>query len=230
MMIRRPALALASVAAIAGGAWYVTNDTTSGSTSFVTAASAQEGTETSADSDAAPEVQEMTLGSADAPVQIIEYASFTCPHCRSFHDTVFQQLKSDYIDSGQVEFVYREVYFDRYGLWAGMVARCGGEEKYFGISDLIYERQSEWTQGEPAEIAQNLRRIGKTAGLNDDQLDACMADGAMAEALVASFEENAEADEITSTPSFIIDGEKYSNMAYEEFSKIIDEKLAESES
>ncbi|SFO92124.1 DsbA family protein [Tranquillimonas alkanivorans] len=174
-------------------------------------------------------IQEMTLGEADAPVQVIEYASFTCPHCRSFHETAFQQIKENYVDTGDVEFVYREVYFDRYGLWAGMVARCAGPERYFGLVDLIYEQQSEWAKGGPAEIAENLRRIGKTAGLNDEQLDACMQDAEKAEALVAVYQQNREADDINSTPTFIIDGEKYSNMSYDDFSAILDEKLAEAE-
>jgi protein-disulfide isomerase len=172
------------------------------------------------------EVQEMVLGADDAPVTVIEYASFTCPHCANFHDTVFDDLKRDYIDTGKVRFVYREVYFDRFGLWAGMVARCGGGERYFGIADIIYSTQSEWTAGnDPVTIVGNLRRIGKTAGLTDAQLDACLSDTAKAEALVAWYQENSEADDIRSTPSFIIDGEQFGNMSFEDFSAILDDKL-----
>ena len=96
---------------------------------------------------------------------VVEYASFTCPHCATFHNDTFKKLKADYIDSGKVKFIYREVYFDRYGLWASMVARCGGQEKFFGIADLIYKSQSEWTRaGEPAAIVDELRKIGRLAG------------------------------------------------------------------
>lgn len=172
-------------------------------------------------------VEEMQIGDPDADVTVVEYASFTCPHCRTFHETVFEELKQNYIDTGKVNFVHREVYFDRYGLWAAMVARCGGGGRYFGIADLIYEQQEEWVQGEPAEIVSNLRRIGKTAGLDDGQLDTCLGDAEKAQALVETYQANAEADEITSTPSFVIDGTKYSNMSYDELSSILDEKLAE---
>jgi hypothetical protein len=79
-------------------------------------------------------VLEMSLGNPDAPVTVIEYASFTCPHCRTFHDGPFKELKANYIDTGKIHFIYREVYFDRFGLWAGMLARCAGPERYFGIS------------------------------------------------------------------------------------------------
>jgi hypothetical protein len=93
------------------------------------------------------EVMEMVLGDPDAPVELIEYSSFTCPHCRNLHATVVPQLMADYVDTNRIRYVYREVYFDRFGLWASMVARCGGPERFFGIVDLIYEQQPEWTQG-----------------------------------------------------------------------------------
>ncbi|RDC69904.1 DsbA family protein [Rhodovulum sp. 12E13] len=172
-------------------------------------------------------IAEMALGPRDAAVTVIEYASFTCPHCATFHEEVFPRLKENYVDTGQVRFVHREVYFDRPGLWAGMVARCGGEERYFGIADLIYERQREWTRGEPTEVVDKLRRIGKTAGLTDEQLDTCLSDGQKAQTLVAWYQQNAEADGINATPSFIIDGEKFSNMPYADFAEILDEKLGD---
>ncbi|KNX40329.1 Disulfide bond formation protein D precursor [Roseovarius tolerans] len=173
------------------------------------------------------QVTEMTMGPADAKVTIIEYASFTCPHCASFHNGPLKELKADYIETDKVHFIYRDVYFDRFGLWASMVARCGGEEKFFGISDMLYEQQREWTNGQPAEIAENLRRIGKVAGIEPDALDACLNDEAKAKALVAWYQENAEAHEVNSTPTLIINEQKYSNMAYDELKGIIDEKLAE---
>ena len=173
------------------------------------------------------QVTEMTMGPADAKVTIIEYASFTCPHCASFHNGPLKELKADYIETDKVHFIYRDVYFDRFGLWASMVARCGGEEKFFGISDMLYEQQREWTDGQPAEIAENLRRVGKVAGIEPDALDACLNDEAKAKALVAWYQENAEAHEVNSTPTLIINEQKYSNMAYDELKGIIDEKLAE---
>lgn len=215
-------VAAVALVAVAGAAWYVARPAPSGGDLLPGAAGAQE-----SPAAADVEVVEMSLGNPDAEVQVIEYASFTCPHCATFHDTVYPELKADYIDTGRIEFVYREVYFDRYGLWAGMVARCGGEDRYFAIADLIYERQRDWSQGEPVQVAENLRRIGKTAGLTDDQLDACLSDGAKAEALVAEFERNAAADDITSTPSFVIDGELFSNMSYDEFRGILDDRLGE---
>ena len=173
-------------------------------------------------------VQEMVLGDESAPVTIIEYSSFTCPHCKSFHLGALQDLKTNYIDTGKVKFVFREVYFDRFGLWAGMVARCGGPDRYFGITDLIFEQQSDWVAGgDPAQIAANLRTIGKTAGISGDDLEQCLNDSGKAQAMVAVYQQNVEADDVRATPSFVINGENYSNMNYADFAEIIDEKLGE---
>ena len=223
-MIRSAILGAVAVVALGVGGFTLFGGTGSGVSLPVTPANAQTA---AADVDTSI-VEEMTLGEADAPVTVIEYASFTCPHCRRFHEGPFKQLKADYIDTGKVQFVYREVYFDRYGLWAGMVASCGGPVRYFGLVDLIYERQAEWTaSNDPAQIAENLRGLGRIAGLTNEQLDACLTDGEKAQAMVALWQQRAEADDINSTPSFLIDGVKYGNMNYADFSRILDEKLGE---
>ena len=173
-------------------------------------------------------VIEMTMGNPDADVTVIEYASYTCPHCRDFHAGPFKKLKAEYIDTGKINFIYREVYFDRFGLWAGMIARCGGPERYFGFSDLLYTTQTDWARaGEPEQVVEQLRRIGRQGGLTNDELDACLSDGEMAQAMVAVFQENATADGVNSTPSFVIGGSKYSNMPYDELTAILDKELGE---
>ena len=175
----------------------------------------------------ATEIKDFSIGNPDAKVKITEYASFTCPHCANFHDTVFKPLKADYIDTGKVHFTYREVYFDRYGLWAAMVARCGGDMRYFGISDILFDTQKEWpASDDPNVVVENLKKIGRTAGMDDATLDACMKDGAMAEAMVKRFEENMKADEVEGTPTLFINGVKHDNMSYDDLKAIIEAELA----
>ena len=179
-------------------------------------------------SDEVSTIQDMAQGAEEAPVTVIEYGSFTCPHCAAWHEESYQQLKDDYIDTGKVRFVFREVYFDRPGLWASMIARCGGEMRFFGIHDMIFEQQREWIgDQQPATVSENLRNLGRVAGLDDATMETCLTNEAQAEALVTWFQQNAEADEIDSTPTFIINGEKHSNMAWEEMQAIIDTELAE---
>ncbi len=173
------------------------------------------------------EIKDFTLGSPDARVKITEYASFTCSHCANFHATTFKPLKADYIDTGKVEFTLREVYFDRYGLWAAMMARCGGDMRYFGITDILFETQQEWAgSDDPNVVVENLKKIGRTAGMDDATLDACMKDGAKAEAMVARFEENMKADGVEGTPTLFINGTKHSNMDYAALKALIEAELA----
>ena len=173
------------------------------------------------------EIKDFTLGSPDAPVKITEYASFTCSHCANFHATTFKPLKADYIDTAKVEFTLREVYFDRYGLWAAMMARCGGDMRYFGITDILFETQQEWAgSDDPNVVVENLKKIGRTAGMDDATLDACMKDGAKAEAMVARFEENMKADGVEGTPTLFINGTKHSNMDYAALKALIEAELA----
>ncbi len=181
------------------------------------------------DQAALAEVREMVMGAEDAPITIVEYASFTCPHCARFHEEVLGALKREYIDTGKVRFIVRDVYFDRLGLWAAMLARCDGSaRKFFAISDLIYGRQQEWTRGESAaEIVANLMRIGRAAGLTDEQMTACLQDNDKARALVAAYQENAGRDEVNATPTFFINGKKYPNMSLDDFRATLDGILAQ---
>ncbi len=173
-------------------------------------------------------IVDMVQGAEDAPVTMIEYASYTCPHCANFHADAYKKLKADFIDTGKVKFIYREVYFDGPGLWASMVARCGGTDKFFGITDLIFAGQSQWTRaGSPAAIADELRKIGRLAGLESEKIEACLQDGTKAQTLVTWYQENAEADEVTATPSFILNGEKVTNQPYASLKALIDAELAE---
>ena len=116
-----------------------------------------------------PEVVDMVLGDPDAPIEVIEYASFTCPHCATFHANQFKAIKENYVDTGKVRIVYREVYFARPGLRASMMARCSGDtEFFFAFSNVLYAEQRAWAaSGDPATIIEDLRRLAKTAGLDD---------------------------------------------------------------
>ena len=201
--MQRRNLILGGVALAGLGGWALTRNGSNLPADPLMAANAQ-----AADVDTSM-IKDMILGNPDAPVEVIEYASFTCPHCANFHEQLMPQVKKDYIDSGKVKFIYREVYFDRFGLWASMIARCGGEMRFFGMADLIYEKQRDWTaSGDPATIVEALRKLAKTAGYSDEMLDECLNDAEMAQTLVGWYQANAERDGVRSTPTFLINGEK----------------------
>ncbi len=174
------------------------------------------------------DIAEMTLGNPDASVTVIEYASFTCPHCAAFHAEAFDELKADYIDTGKINYIYREIYFDRFGLWATIVARCGdgAENRYFGIAELLYAQQRDWSRlSDAAAIVGRLREIGKTAGLTDADLDQCLTDADNAQKLYARYLQQAEADGINSTPSFLVNGIMVTGNNYDELKSTIDKAI-----
>ena len=141
--------------------------------------------------------------------------AFTGSHCPRFQSDLKPQLVTDLIDTGKARLVFREVYFDRPGIWASLVARAAGPYRYFAVADLLYERQREWTAGDGAEIAANLRKIGKIAGIPDDDVDAAFADAAQAEALVAWQEANLERDGVNATPTVFVNGTRTSGWDFD---------------
>jgi protein-disulfide isomerase len=175
---------------------------------------------------AAPIMGDVVLGDEAAPVTVIEYASFTCPHCARFHAETWPQFKTAYVDTGKVRFILREVYFDRFGLWASMTARCGGADAFYPMADQFLKKQSVWARAAENQIGGEIQKIGRLNGLSNDQLGACLADQDYAKALVEAYHKNAEADDVKSTPTFIINGEITSgNLQFEEISALVDAHL-----
>ena len=173
---------------------------------------------------------DIALGREDAPITIVEYASFTCSHCAAFHDENWPKLKAEYVDTGKVRFVQRDVYFDAPGLWAGILAHCGGSEKYYGVAEMLFSGQKEILSAKNGEeFAANLRKVGAKAGMTPEQMDACWADKQMVSDLITTFQTNASADKIEGTPTFIINGETVQNQPWDELKKVLDTKVAEAE-
>src|SRR6195256_5608923 len=107
---------------------------------------------------------DMALGPANASVTITEYASMTCSHCAAFNETVFPKIKSEYIDSGKVRYVFREFPLDIKAAAGSILARCIAKDdsgKYFAVTDMLFKQQNDWMKNS----AETLTRIGKQAGL-----------------------------------------------------------------
>lgn len=159
------------------------------------------------------------MGDPDAPVTIIEYVSLTCPHCARFHTHVFPDIKKDFIDAGIAKLELREVYFDRLGLQGAMVARCGGEGRYFGFIDHMLRTQREWTREEDERVA--FMKIGRVGGLSSEQVAACLDDEGAAKALVTQYMEFRKDPRLTGTPTLIVNEEKIENPSYDNLAEAI---------
>ena len=152
---------------------------------------------------------DMTLGKADAPVTVIEYASLACTHCGRWENDVFPAFKAKYIDTGKVHYVFREFITSPPELAAAgaMLARCTGKDKYFTTVQAVYHAQEEiFTTG---DIRGPLLRIAETAGMSEADFDKCVGDEKAMAAFNARVEKYAKEAKIEGTPTFIINGDKY---------------------
>ena len=169
---------------------------------------------------------DMALGPADAKVTITEYASMTCPHCAAFNEQVFPKIKAEYIDTGKVRYIFREFPLDIKAAAGSMLSRCianGDPNKYFAVTDLLFKTQSDWVMKNTTEA---LTRIGKQAGLSQQQVDDCLKDQALLDKIAADQKYASEVLKVDSTPTFFINGEKIKGEAsIEEFEKKINPLL-----
>ena len=147
------------------------------------------------------------LGNREAPVTIIEYASLTCPHCAHFHETTLPRLKTEYIDTGKAKLVYRDFPLDQVALRAAALAECVPADRYFGLLSILFQGQNNWATAPDPNAA--LARLGKLGGLSDEQVTACMNDEKRIDAVVAERLAGEQQYAIRSTPTFIINGKKY---------------------
>jgi len=165
---------------------------------------------------------DMGLGPANATVTITEYASMTCPHCANFNETVFPKIKSQYIDSGKIRYVFREFPLDIKAAAGSMLARCIAKDdapKYFAVIDLLFKQQSEWVVKNTTET---LTRIGKQAGLTQQAVEDCLKDQALLDKIAADQKFANEVLKVNSTPTFFINGEMVKGeTSFEEFDKKI---------
>ncbi len=170
---------------------------------------------------------EMSKGNDDAPVVFVEYASLTCPACAAFHSNVYPQLNKEYIETGKVKFIHREIYFDKAGLWAALTARCSNVvNRYFGMLELLYSEQAKWSRYETSnKIVDSLLKISAKSGIEKAKAISCLEDQEKALDLVNEFRIYVDKDAIESTPTFIVNGKKYTNRSYDELKKIIDKEL-----
>jgi protein-disulfide isomerase len=165
---------------------------------------------------------DMALGPADAAVTITEFASMTCPHCAAFNADVFPKIKAAYIDTGKVRYIFREFPLDIKAAAGSMLSRCianGDAAKYFAVTDMLFRQQNDWVVKNTTET---LGRIGKQAGMSQQQVEACLKDQSLLDKIAADQKYASDVLKVDSTPTFFINGEKIKGEAsFEEFEKRI---------
>ena len=163
------------------------------------------------------------MGSKEAPVTIIEYASMTCTHCAAFHAETWPTLKSKYIDTGKVRFTLREFPLDALAAAAFMVARCM-DDKRTAMVDLLFTQQKNWAFVDKPVDA--LASTVKQAGISQAAFETCLKDQKLYDQVNQTRDRAADKFKVDATPTFYINGRKQSGeITVAELDKIMGELI-----
>lgn len=149
---------------------------------------------------------EQALGSPDAPVTLILYASLTCPHCAHFQAEVFPELEREYIRTGTVRYILREFPFDALGLGVFSLARCVEKDKYFAAVQTLFGAQEKWLVNEPLVP---LRELAGRLGFTETSFNACLSDQRISDGIMWVRDRAAEYFDVNATPTFFINRRKH---------------------
>ena len=171
---------------------------------------------------------DFVIGDKDAPITIIEYASMSCSHCASFHNSTLNDLKTEYIDTGKVRFVFRDFPFNYPALLGGMMMRCIPNEVRYDYMNALYLLQKSWVVRENATTMQELYKIMQSGGMTKDEFDACYSNEQLENEILEGVIAAQKEFNIRSTPSFLVNGKLIEgNKSIKEFRQIIDKILSE---
>jgi len=166
------------------------------------------------------------IGSADAPITVVEYASVTCGHCANWHTGVWPDLKTKYVDTGKVRYIYREFPTGNVSLATvgHLLANCAGDDKFFGMIGVQMKRQQQILSS--SEVKAEYVALAKSAGMSEADFDACMSDQDQIDRLNAVADAGSNAG-VTGTPTFFVNGSKEQIYTIEEFDKVLGPLLGE---
>ncbi len=170
----------------------------------------------------------LSIGSSEAKIIVKVFSSLTCPHCANFHNSIFNDLKKDYIDKGLVRFEHHAFPLDLAALNAEVVIRCQSDNtKKFQFLEEIYKKQKSWAVGSDIDkINILIKQIGKDFDLTEEKMDSCLNDNEAQDEILNQRIDAQKKYKIESTPTVIVNEKKYTNKVdYKTFKKIIEKNL-----
>ena len=168
---------------------------------------------------------EKSIGSPNAPITMVEYSSLTCSHCAAFHIDTLPSIKRDFIDTGKVRMVFWDFPLGNLALAATMIARCSGQDNYVPITSALFLSQETWARSDAPFDA--IAGIARLSGMSTSDIENCLDDRELLEAIEAKAKEAESLFGVKSTPTFFIEGQMISgNLPYGDFKDLLDKALA----
>tara|TARA_B100000029_G_scaffold413881_1_gene417077 strand:- start:197 stop:805 length:609 start_codon:yes stop_codon:yes gene_type:complete len=171
---------------------------------------------------------DFVIGSLNAPITIIEYASLSCSHCADFHVNKLPKLIEEFVDTGKAKIVFRDFPFNWPALVGSMILRCVPSELRYQYTEALYQLQSKWVVRDKVKIKQELYKIMQSGGMTKEQFNECLGNKELENLILQGIMDAQEEFNIKSTPSFIINGTLLEgNKPIKDFRQIIDKILSE---
>ena len=170
----------------------------------------------------------LKIGNENARITVKVFSSLTCPHCASFHEKIFENLKKEYIDENIVKFEHHAFPLDLAALNAEKIVRCASNpDTKFQLLTKIYKKQKEWAVGSDiSKINELLIKIGIDSKMNENKLKACLKNEKTQELILNERIKAQKEYNIRSTPTIYINDKKYEDKhEFKSFKKQIDKLL-----
>lgn len=142
------------------------------------------------------------VGDENAPLNMLEFFSLGCPHCRNFHADVLPTIKKEFVDTGKVRIELRDYPLGVKATAASMITRCAPPERYHGLVELMFRSQAKWAQVN--DSLPPLKQVAKFGGLSGEDVEACLNNVELLEAIRTRAEADSAEYGIEATPTFII--------------------------
>lgn len=165
------------------------------------------------------------MGDMDAPVTIVEYASMTCPHCADFHKDILSKVKTEYIETGKVKYVLRDLAWDSMAFGISIVARCAPEEKFYPLVDAFFKTQDDWLREQDALM--QIKKIARLVGVTGSEVDACLGNKTLQASVQESRRVAQQELNVKGTPTVFVNGERVDRLRdFDDLKEVIDAALA----
>lgn len=168
-----------------------------------------------------PRLGPRSSGRADAPVTVIEFFSLTCGHCAAFHNGVWPRVKTELVNSGRIQMVWRDFPLDGIALAAACIARALPEERYEAFISTLFQTQDRWAFAQGRQL-EELARLAALAGMDRAGFDAIVADEPLRRGVLEQRQAAEREFRIQATPSFAFNGRMQSgNVPFEQFARLV---------